>query len=117
MTWWDEQCPEDIYMEFLARGAACDGHLIGSFTPAGPEGALGITQRFLAEPSPDRKIFYIRSADITHISAERLEQLGAEYGDEWQIHRRRTCACPTTALTKFKAGIQSQMPWQFRLSA
>jgi phage terminase large subunit-like protein len=82
MSWWDEHCPEDTYTELLARGAACDGHLIGSFTPAGPEGALGITQRFLAEPSPDRKIYFIRSADITHISAERLEQLGAEYGDE-----------------------------------
>jgi phage terminase large subunit-like protein len=53
--WADEKCPEDIFTELLARGAACDGHIILSFTPAGPEGALGITQRFLAEPSPDRR--------------------------------------------------------------
>jgi phage terminase large subunit-like protein len=81
-SWADEKCPEDIFTELLARGAACDGHIIFSFTPAGPEGALGITQRFLAEPSPDRKIIYLRSADATHISPERIEQLAAEYGDE-----------------------------------
>jgi phage terminase large subunit-like protein len=80
--WGDEKVPEDIYTEFLARGAACDGYIGLSFTPAGPEGALGITQRFLAEASPDRKLIYLRSADALHLTPEMRERLAVEYGDE-----------------------------------
>ena len=80
--WADEKCPEDIFTELLARGAACDGHIILSFTPAGPEGALGhyATVPGRAESRPQDHL-YAECRRKTHL-ARTSRAAGAEYGDE-----------------------------------
>jgi phage terminase large subunit-like protein len=81
LVWCDEKPDEQIYSELLARTSATDGHLLVSYTPVGPGGGLGVTYKFLSEPSSDRAVFRIRGEEVRHISAERREVLSGEYDD------------------------------------
>ena len=75
----DEQPPEDVFTELLARTSAVDGHIIVTYTPI--TGPGGVTYKFLSESSPDRAVFRIRSEEAKHISEERREELAAQYSD------------------------------------
>lgn len=81
LIWIDERPSEEIYSELLARTSATDGHLIVSFTPVGEGAAAGITYRFLSEPSSDRAVFRIASAEVKHISEARREELASGYAE------------------------------------
>jgi phage terminase large subunit-like protein len=84
LIWIDERPSEEIYSELLARTSATDGHLIVSFTPIGDGAAAGVTYKFLSEPSSDRAVFRIPSAEVKHISDARREELASGY----QEHER-----------------------------
>lgn len=84
LIWVDERPTEEVYSELLARTAASDGHIIVSYTPVGEGAAAGLTYRFLTEPSTDRATFRIALSEAKHISAERREELAANY----QEHER-----------------------------
>src|SRR5262249_51198308 len=79
LIWIDERPDEQIYSELLARTTATDGHIIVSYTPVGEGGAAGLTYRFLSEPSADRSVHRITSAEAKHISEARREELAAGY--------------------------------------
>ena len=81
LIWIDEKPPEDVYSELLARTSATDGHLIVSFTPVGEGAAAGVTYKFLSEPSSDRAVFRIGSAEVKHISDARREELSSGYAE------------------------------------
>jgi phage terminase large subunit-like protein len=85
LIWVDERPDEEIYSELLARTSATDGHLIVSYTPVGEGAAAGLTYRFLSEPSSDRSVHRIASAEVKHISEARREELTAGY----QEHERQ----------------------------
>jgi phage terminase large subunit-like protein len=85
LIWVDERPDEEIYSELLARTSATDGHLIVSYTPVGEGAAAGLTYRFLSEPSSDRSVRRIASAEVKHISEARREELTAGY----QEHERQ----------------------------
>jgi phage terminase large subunit-like protein len=85
LIWIDERPDEEIYSELLARTVATDGHLIVSYTPVGEGAAAGLTYRFLSEPSSDRSVHRIASAEVKHISDARREELTAGY----QEHERQ----------------------------
>jgi phage terminase large subunit-like protein len=85
LIWIDERPDEEIYSELLARTSATDGHLIVSYTPVGEGAAAGLTYRFLSEPSSDRSVHRIASAEVKHISEARREELTAGY----QEHERQ----------------------------
>ncbi|WP_445215680.1 terminase large subunit domain-containing protein [Bradyrhizobium sp. Pa8] len=81
LIWIDERPSEEIYSELLARTSATDGHLIVSFTPVGEGAAAGVTYKFLSEPSSDRAVFRIPSAEVKHISESRREELSSGYAE------------------------------------
>ncbi|MDH2400784.1 terminase family protein [Bradyrhizobium sp. SSUT18] len=81
VIWIDERPGEDIYSELLARTSATDGHLIVSYTPVGDGAAAGVTYKFLSEPSSDRAVFRIPSAEVKHISEARREELSSGYSE------------------------------------
>lgn len=81
LIWIDERPSEDIYSELLARTSATDGHLIVSYTPVGDGAAAGVTYKFLSEPSSDRAVFRIPSAEVKHISEARREDLASGYAE------------------------------------
>jgi phage terminase large subunit-like protein len=81
LIWIDERPSEEIYSELLARTSATDGHLIVSFTPVGEGAAAGVTYKFLSEPSSDRAVFRIPSAEVKHISEARREELSSGYAE------------------------------------
>jgi phage terminase large subunit-like protein len=85
--WIDEKPDELIYSELLARTAATDGHLVVSFTPAGEGGAMGITHKFLSEPSSDRSVHRIAAVEAKHISEARNEELAAGWSDAEKLTR------------------------------
>lgn len=86
LIWCDEQPPEDVYSELLARTSASDegrgGHVMVSFTPVGKSGAAGVTYKYLSEYSADRIAIRIPSEEAEHISAERSAELADEYSEE-----------------------------------
>jgi phage terminase large subunit-like protein len=87
LIWIDEKPPEDVYTELLARTAATNGAIMVSFTPAGEGGGMGVTYRFLSEPSADRAVFCIRPEEVRHISPERLAELAEQYPDHERLTR------------------------------
>lgn len=69
--WPDEECPEDIYSEFLTRTNATGGMLFTTFTPL--LGMTEVVRRFMMEPSEDRIDINMTIYDAEHISAEQRQ--------------------------------------------
>lgn len=68
--WLDEEPPEDIYTEALARITATKGFVFTTFTPL--MGMTEVARRFFMEPSPDRLLVQMSIEDALHIDeAER----------------------------------------------
>lgn len=69
-VWFDEEPPEDIYMEGLTRTNATGGMVFMTFTPL--LGMSNVVRRFLTETSPDRHDTNMTIEDALHIpEAER----------------------------------------------
>jgi len=76
-VWWDEEPPEDIYTELLARITATKGMLIGTFTPL--KGKSKVVTKYLSEPSPDRTVVTMTLMDAEHIPVEERDRIIAGY--------------------------------------
>lgn len=69
-VWYDEEPPEDIYDEGLARTIATGGMVALSFTPL--QGMSEVVRRYLVDPTPDRADVNMTIEDAEHIPpAER----------------------------------------------
>jgi phage terminase large subunit-like protein len=75
--WADEEPPEDVYAELLARTIATGGMLYTTFTPL--KGRSSVVIRFLDEPSPDRGVVTMTIDDALHIPAEERERIIAGF--------------------------------------
>jgi len=75
--WEDEEPPEDVHSEFLARTIATGGMLFTTFTPL--KGRSAVVIRFLDEPSPDREHVTMTIDDALHIPAEERARIIAGF--------------------------------------
>lgn len=75
--WCDEEPPQDIYSEALARLTATAGMIYVTFTPM--LGRSKVVTRFLDEPSSDRAATTMTIDDVTHISPAEREKILKRY--------------------------------------
>jgi phage terminase large subunit-like protein len=95
-VWFDEEPPEDIYMEGLTRISATKGRTFITFTPL-----LGFSQvilRFLREPSADRSDTVMTIDDAKHIPAAEREKIIASYRPHEREARTRGTPLPGSGL-------------------
>lgn len=77
VIWLDEECPEDIYLEVLARITATAGMVYVTFTPL-----LGMTPlvcRYLEEADSDRWSVTMTMKDALHLTEAMREQILKQY--------------------------------------
>lgn len=77
--WFDEEPPEDIYVEGLARITATNGFTFMTFTPL--KGMTKVVGLFYKTDSTDRKIIKMGAEDAGHFTPELIEKLKARYPD------------------------------------
>lgn len=73
VVWFDEEPPEDIYSEGLARTIATGGIVYLSFTPL--LGMSEVVRRFLMEDNPDRSDTNMTIEDAEHIPPEERKKI------------------------------------------
>lgn len=76
-VWLDEEPPEDVYIESLARITATNGMVYLTFTPL--RGLSQVVRRFLYEPSPHRAWVKYGVSHAKHLSPADIEQLLERY--------------------------------------
>lgn len=91
VVWFDEEPPEEIYLEGLTRTNATGGIVWLTFTPL--LGMSEVVRRFLMESSPDRHDTNMTIEDAEHIPVEERARIIASY----PAHERdaRTKGVPT----------------------
>lgn len=90
-VWFDEEPPEDIYMEGITRTNATGGMVWMTFTPL--LGMSEVVRRFLLESSPSREVVTMTIDDAEHYTPEQRAEIIASY----PAHEReaRTKGIPT----------------------
>lgn len=76
-VWFDEEPPEDIYDEGLARTIATGGMVALSFTPL--QGMSEVVRRYLIDPTPDRADVNMTIDDAEHIPAVERARIIASF--------------------------------------
>lgn len=77
LLWCDEEPPEDVYSECLARITATAGKIYMTFTPL--RGKSSVVRRFLDEPSIDRDYTTMVIEDVGHVSKEQRRVIAEGY--------------------------------------
>lgn len=91
-VWYDEEPPEDVYAEGMARTIATGGMVALSFTPL--LGMSGVVRRFLMEKATDRVDVNMTIHDAEHISPEERDRIIASF----PAHQREARANGTPTL-------------------
>jgi len=73
VVWFDEEPPQDIYSEGLARISARRGLVFMTFTPL--LGMSDVVRRFFSEDSPDRAFVQMSIEDAEHIALEERQRI------------------------------------------
>lgn len=76
-VWCDEEPPEDVYGEILARITATNGMILITFTPL--KGRTEVVMRFTDEYSPDRAVVMMTIEDALHIQPEERAKIISGY--------------------------------------
>ncbi len=76
-VWFDEEPPEDIYDEGLARTIATGGMVALSFTPL--LGMSEVVRRYLVDPTDDRADTNMTIEDAEHIPQEERDKIIASF--------------------------------------
>lgn len=76
-VWFDEEPPEEIYMEGLTRTNATGGMTFMTFTPL--LGMSNVVRRFLTESSPDRHDTNMTIEDAEHIPLDERKRIIDSY--------------------------------------
>lgn len=76
-VWFDEEPPEDIYAEGLARTIATRGIAALSFTPL--QGMSEVVRQFLVDPTPERSDTNMTIEDAEHIPADERARIIASF--------------------------------------
>ncbi len=90
LIWLDEEPPEDIYFECLARISATKGRLYVTFTPL--KGMSTVVKRYLEDVSADRGNVVMTIDEALHYTQEEREKIIAGY-PAWQ-RKTRTLGIP-----------------------
>lgn len=77
IVWCDEEPPEDVYGEILARITATKGMILMTFTPL--KGRTKVVMRFTDEYSEDRAVVFMTIEDAQHISPEERATIISGY--------------------------------------
>jgi phage terminase large subunit-like protein len=90
-VWFDEEPPEDVYIEGITRTNATQGLIALTFTPL--MGMSNVVARYLMEENPDRIVTTMTIDDAEHYTPEQRAQIIASY----PAHEReaRTKGIPT----------------------
>ena len=82
VIWFDEEPPEDLYSEGLARLTGRDGLSFMTFTPLKP--GSGVVKRYSEEVAPNRSSTTISLTECPHISPAELAVIRGRYSErEW----------------------------------
>lgn len=76
-VWFDEEAPEDVYIEGITRTNATRGIILMTFTPL--LGMSNVVARFLMEDSNDRIVTTMTIDDAEHYSPEERARIIASY--------------------------------------
>lgn len=76
-VWFDEEPPEDIYMEGLTRTNATNGMTLITFTPL--LGMTNVVRRFILEKAPGTHITSMTIFDAEHYTNEQRQAIIATY--------------------------------------
>ncbi len=76
-VWFDEEPPDDVYSEGLARFTATDGMAFMTFTPL--KGMSTVVKRFKQQEDPLRGEVIMTAHDAKHITPKMLEAMLAKY--------------------------------------
>lgn len=77
VVWCDEEPPEDVYGEILARITATDGIIMMTFTPL--KGRTKVVIRYTDEPSIDRAVITMTINEAPHMTEEKKRKAMAGY--------------------------------------
>jgi phage terminase large subunit-like protein len=75
--WFDEEPPEDVYIEGITRTNATGGPVRLTFTPL--RGMSAVVARYLLEESPDRAVIRMTIEDADHYTPEQRARIIASY--------------------------------------
>lgn len=73
IIWCDEEPPDDVYGEILARITATNGIILMTFTPL--KGRTQVVIRYMNEPSLDRAVVHMTIEDALHIKPENRQKI------------------------------------------
>lgn len=76
-VWFDEEAPEDVYIEGITRTNATRGIILMTFTPL--LGMSNVVARFLMEESEDRIVTSMTIEDADHYTPEERAKIIASY--------------------------------------
>lgn len=85
-AWMDEEPPADIYSEILTRMTASGGMVFMTYTAL--KGKTLLTEKFMEEKLPTRKVVYMDWDEAKHLSPEQKKAMWAS----WPVHERETRA-------------------------
>lgn len=77
LVWFDEEPPQDIYVEGITRTNATGGLVYMTFTPL--LGMSDVVSRFFVEESPDRHVTKMTIDDVDHYTPEERARIIASY--------------------------------------
>lgn len=87
VVWFDEEPPQDIYMEGLTRTNATGGIAFMTFTPL--LGMSNVVRRFLMEKPANTAVITMTIDDVTHFSEEQKASIIASYPEHEREARLR----------------------------
>jgi phage terminase large subunit-like protein len=76
-VWFDEEPPEDVYIEGITRTNATKGIILLTFTPL--KGMSSVVARYLMEESEDRAVTSMTIEDAEHYTPEERAKIIASY--------------------------------------
>lgn len=86
IVWFDEEPPEDIYTEGLARTNATGGFAYMTFTPL--QGMSVVVKKFITDPTPQRSVIRMTIFDVDHYTDDERKTII----DSYPTHEREARA-------------------------
>jgi phage terminase large subunit-like protein len=77
VVWFDEEPPEDIYTEGLARTNATGGFAYMTFTPL--QGMSVVVKKFITEPTDERAVIRMTIYDVDHYTEQERQTIIDSY--------------------------------------
>lgn len=76
-VWWDEEPPQDVYVEGNARWSATEGRSLMTFTPL--EGSTEVVVSILESSSPNKTYLKFRADECPHMTPDKIAEIKDKY--------------------------------------